>query len=321
MKFMFLIILWVNISDFAIGQDYYPYYQLINQAELANIDKNYQKSDSLFVQAFKMVNRPFMADYYSATKNAILLKNYDKAFEYLNNAIDKGLTLQQLKNEPNFKILFKDKRFELLKKNYPKKRTMYLSKLNISLRDEVREMVRKDQKARAFLHSGNKMVKTDRQRFEQLKAIIKQYGWPGYSLIGEDGMAKKFGGKYYINYDIEYLLRHFNEKEIDYLLPYLKEAIQKGEIYPHDVAGAIDYNGIKTQHYGTSKAKLKKIKRFYLPKEAQSNKMYLFDDSGNPKYLILPAIESIEIVNQNRLELGLEPIQDYFKKIGVYLKQ
>jgi hypothetical protein len=298
--------------QYIYSQDYFPYYKLINQAELATVDKQYSTADSVYRVAFDLVPRPMMADYYFATKNAMLWGNKDKAFEYLDKAVDKGFTLEQIQHEPTFKALLKDSRYKQLKQSYPEKRKQYLQKLNILLREEIQAMVKKDQKVRVFYKQGNTMIEADKENFEQLKGLIQKYGWTGFDLIGEDVPNKKFGGKNYLSYNISYILRHMKMEHLDELLPYLKEAVKKGTIYPAYIAMAYDYKG-RYQLYGT----MLKSPHLKIKEEGKglitAKELYPHEDTS----LFFPPIKSVEEVNQNRAKIGLEPLEDYCKKKGI----
>ncbi len=77
----------------------------------------------------------------------------------------------------------------------PKKDDQTKSKLDDSLRQELLAMVKEDQDARkeiiktsspseSVLH---KLANIDRKNTARLKKIIEKHGWPGKSLVGEDG--------------------------------------------------------------------------------------------------------------------------------------
>ena len=152
---------------FGIGkipaQNYLNYYQIINKAEIANLDKDFKKSDSLYQVAFGLVDKPFKDDYLLASINSEELNDNQKSYEYLKSGISYGLTIKRIKKElSKFK---KSDQWKLLKKEYESIRSEYLNSLNLTLREELLEMVKKDQAVRhPIFGSAKKMKKTDNEK-------------------------------------------------------------------------------------------------------------------------------------------------------------
>ena len=69
--------------------------------------------------------------------------------------------------------------------------------MNQSLRDELLDMAAEDQRVRAELAADGslsggyhpRMAEVHRRNAARLKAIIEEHGWPGRTLVGEDGAA------------------------------------------------------------------------------------------------------------------------------------
>ncbi len=265
------------------AQNYLNYYETINKAEIANLDKEFKKSDSLYQVAFGLVDKPFKEDFLLASINSEKLNNNKKTSEYLKKGINNGLTLKRVKNTlTEFK---KSKEWKEIKKEYKSLRENHLQNLNLSIRNEVTEMIRKDQASRhPIFGSGKKSKKIDNYNFNRLLELINENGgkWIGFSIIGET-LPK---GKYDVTDNIALMILHFSKEQIEKLRPYMLKAVLEGEMYPYHFARAIDYkNIIKCQPYGT----------------------YL---SGG----FISPICDCEKANIERKKIGFETIKDYYRK-------
>jgi arsenate reductase-like glutaredoxin family protein len=263
------------------AQNYLNYYETINKAEIANLDGNFKKSDSLYQTAFGLVVKPFKEDYLLASVNSEKLNDNSKTFDYLKKGISNGLTLKRIK-----KILTefqKSKEWKELNKEYDSLRENHLKTLNLPLRKEIKKMLAKDQASRhPIFGSGKKLKKVDNYNFNRLLEIIKENGgkWIGFSTIGE--ILPK--GKYDVTGNIALMILHFNKKQIEQLKPYMIQAVMEGEMYPYHFARAIDYKN-NCQIYGT-----------YI------DGGYLFE------------ICDCENAEKERKKIGFEPIADYYRK-------
>ena len=278
------------------AQNFISYYKTINNAEIANLNKNYAKSDSIYQIAFKMIERPFKEDFYLAAINSEKLKDNTKTYDYLFKAIQKGLTIERIKTDISF---FKNsKEWKKLSSEYDELRKNYLKNLNISIQNEIKEMIAKDQKTRnPIFGSVNKMKKTDNYNFNRILELIQQNGnkWLGFSLIGEETPK----GKYNVEDNISLMLLHFEKKQIEQLKPYLFQAVLNGEIYPYQYARIIDYT---------------------IGKEISLNR-----DSNNkidPEICFLYGTYlNTKICDCNKAEferekIGFEPLSDFYRKIN-----
>lgn len=290
-------ILIISITIFLFGiqkiisQNYLKYYEEINKAEIANLDKNFERSDSIYKIAFQLVEKPFKEDYFLAAINSEKLNDNQKTYSYLKKGIQNGLILKRIKKElSSFK---KSKEWKILKKEYDVIRHKHLKTLNLELREEIMIMFEKDQKARKpVFGSSNKMKETDSYNYKRLLEIIKENGnkWPGFSLIGETTPT----GKYKPYGNIAYMLLHFNKEQVKVLKPYMLEAVLNGEMYPYHFARIIDYKNIlDCQIYGT----------------------YIY----NKKYDV-GEICDCDKANEERKKIGFEPLKDFYRKLEVEYK-
>jgi hypothetical protein len=164
--------------------------------------------------------------------------------------------------------------------------------MNNQLRAELLERIKKEQKLRRELIDKPDdvqlmmhMIEADAQNTMWLDEVTKQYGWPGKSLVGEDGTQAAF-----------LIVQHspavqFQKK----CLALLEAAVSQNEADITSLAYLTDRvrlsNG-KPQVYGTQ-------------------------GQHEPDGVIVPLpIENEEHVDERRKAIGLEPIAEYFKSMN-----
>jgi hypothetical protein len=281
------------------AQNYLNYYETINKAEIANLDKEFEKSDSLYKVAFGLMAKPFKDDYLLASINSEILDDNQNTYDYLKGGISSGLTLKRIKKElSKFK---KSDQWRLLKREYETIREVYLKSLNLTLRNELIEMVKNDQAVRhPIFGSAKKMKKTDNDNHDRLLEIIKQNNgeWPGRFTIG-DGNED---GKYAFG-EITIMLHHFSKNQVNDLKPALTSAILRGDLSPHNVAYPLDYKNSK---------KIGERKRGNTIFSYSCNIIGSYRMSGKRQIQICDC----EKTEKERKEMGLEPLDDYFRKIN-----
>ena len=162
-----------------------------------------------------------------------------------------------------------------------------VDQLNNALKNELLAMHQKDQRVREELAKDGslfegyhpKMQEVHNRNAERLEQIIKQYGWPGKSLVDE-----------YAAHAAWIILHHAIAKPAlqRKLLPTLKDLAQKGEIDKAEAAMLEDrilYLEGKAQIYGTQ-----------------------FDWDENGQMSPLP-IENADKVDERRKQIGLPPLE------------
>ena len=119
-----------------------------------------------------------------------------------------------------------------------------------------------------------------------MEEIIRQYGWPGRSLVGADASLAAFLIIQHADY--EYQKKYF---------PLINEAMKKGEFAPGNVALLEDrilMREGKKQIYGSQLKRNEKTGRY---------EMWPVEDEEN--------------LDKRRGAVGLEPIAEYLKHFGV----
>ncbi|MEZ7495858.1 hypothetical protein QO206_10185 [Leeuwenhoekiella aequorea] len=279
------------------AQNYLNYYEKINEAEISNLDKNFEVADSVYQVAFELVEKSFKDDCLLASVNSEKLNDYQKTYEYLKKGILVGLTKKRIKKElSKFK---KSDQWKSLKREFDSLREKYLKSLNLTLRNELLKMVDKDQSVRhPIFGSWKKMKKTDSYNYNRLLEIIKENNgkWPGRFNIG-DGNED---GKYAYG-EITIMLHHFSTEEVMNLKPILIEAILNGNLSPYNVAYPLDYKNLKT-----------------ISKRKRGNTIFAETCNIIGSYLGSKSKDAIicdcEKAEKERKKIGLEPLDDYFRK-------
>ena len=275
------------------AQNYLNYYEKINEAEIANLDKEFKKADSIYRIAFELVEKPFKDDYLLASINSEKLNDNQKTYDYLKSGILVGLTEKTIKKElPVFK---KSDEWKSLKKEYDSIREEYLKSLNLTLRKELTEMVDKDQASRhPIFGSLKKSKKIDSYNYKRLLEIIKENNgkWPDRFIIG-DGNEN---GKYAFG-EITIMLHHFSKDEVLNLKPYLIEAILNGGLSPYNVVYPLDYTNSKIIG-----------KRGKYLDSCDYLGAYIGTNRNKP------VICDCKKANIERKKIGLESLNNYFRK-------
>lgn len=234
-----------------------------------------------------------------------LLDNADSAFYYLNLAIDKGEHSGWILFDPDFDNIRNDNEWVGIvnKINY-----LYILKhpdVDTSVTFKLRELYWLDQRIRKNLMKlgeqyGYRSIELDSIKIEmhridsnnrrELIAIIQNNGWPTRENVDFDGMLAVFTIVQHapLNFQKEYL-------------PFVEESVKNGDISSLAFVYFLDKMRVKEnkkQLYGTQ----------LRLKEKQDSVYELFP------------VEDEENLNKRRLEVGLEPIEDYLKKKGIEYK-
>lgn len=233
------------------------YYQLIYQADVSFLKKDYKACLSSLTKAFNSCNPIEMPMYYeisTAARCSALLRKKDMCFQFLEEAILKGATLEMFEKEEIFRKIMEDERWEKLKYEYPKMREKYLKSINLNLRQEIIKMIEDDQLYRTSNNKENLIRQNIIDSLNTLKIveIFNKYGYPNEKIIGNYTIDNK-------DVDISSLLLHTKDSiRIAYFIPKLREFVETGASSPSTLGVVIDqyqlYNGLP-QIYGTYRSR------------------------------------------------------------------
>lgn len=180
----------------------------------------------------------------------------------------------------------------LLGSNLQAQTTNDQSVANPALRLELLDRVKQDQAIRTeFIKKGvehpdpsvlARMQAIDNANAERMSAIVRQYGWPGPELVGQDGTEAAF-----------LLVQHADLPLQKEMLPLVEKAYKKGELSGQSYALLLDRVLVregKPQVYGTQAKRLAEWKG---------------------KEPVLEPIEDEGNVDKRRAEVGLMPLSEY----------
>lgn len=171
---------------------------------------------------------------------------------------------------------------------------------NPALRDELLAMKEQDQRYRRIIVAATApgtrptpdsatlraMNQADAVNLARLTAIIDQHGWPGTRMVGQEGSVAAF-----------LILQHGDPATQEKYLPMVRRAAAAREIYPGLLATLEDrvrlHHG-EPQLYGTQ-----------------------LTESPDTHRMVVWKIEDEANVDQRRAAVGLPPLADYLKHMGI----
>ncbi|MDP3956443.1 MAG: hypothetical protein Q8P97_00420, partial [bacterium] len=150
------------------------------------------------------------------------------------------------------------------------------------LREEILLMVKEDQ---AMRHRSKYDPTVDEKNTRRLKTIIKQYGWPTFSMVGKSGARGSWLLAQHADQDVQFQ---------EYCLRLLEATEKKGEAEKKYIAYLTDrvlFNRKRPQIFGT---------QFHL----------------NTKRKMVPwKIKSPRYLDKRRLSFGLDSFSKYRKQL------
>ena len=182
--------------------------------------------------------------------------------------------------------------FILLLANIQAQTTNAQSVANPTLRQELLQRVEQDQAIRnELIKKGiehpdesvlTRMKAIDAANTERMRAIVRQYGWPGPELVGQDGTDGAF-----------LLVQHANLAFQKEMLPLVEKSYKNGKLSGQSYALLLDRVLVaegKPQVYGTQAKRIEEWK------------------GREP---VLAPIEDEANVDKRRAEVGLFPLSEY----------
>ena len=241
-------------------------------------------------------------DYYNAACSWALAGDSKKGFEYLNKAVELGWkNVDHLLSDPDLESLHDTKDWESIVGIAEKNKQEYEKDMNIPLKEQLEDIMIKDQALRGFYQIAQEKYGKDSKQmkyFWSLMAredslntidvvdIIEGNGWPGKSEVG--GMA---------NTAVWLVIQHADLELQEKYLPMLKASVKEGESNGSHLAlleDRIRMRNDKPQLYGS---------QYYFNKETEQNEFFQISDP--------------EKVNERRAEVGLGPIEDYAERNSI----
>lgn len=182
------------------AQTNFTYEELIAKASLFHLQKDSKNAIENFEKAF-IIQQPDALNAYKASGVYALNENKNKAFEYLNIALDKGWTeAEALSIDPYFDFLrnnYKEEWKSINERAFSNEKQFEKTIKLPELRKQINAMTIQDQRIRYLKIQTSdadqlaklqlKINNLDFKNLTQAKEIIKKYGWPKISEIGKDG--------------------------------------------------------------------------------------------------------------------------------------
>lgn len=239
-------------------------------------------------------------------------EQFEKAFFYLNKAIDFGAKGEDILSDTDFESLYDKKEWvqlnekldEIFLIQHPSviNKKLAIKLWRIGIEDQQFRTLRKNYKKEIPKRSTEEYKvfqdKINQQWIKRTKGvyeIIKKYGWPGYNLVDTIGSQAAF-----------YVMQHSGRKMMKKAFRELKKAVKQGD------ASLI--------HYAMMLDRIRVTPRFSMFKKKQiyGTQVYGRSKIGEPviKYQLDPIIKPEE-VNKRRASVGLGPIQEYVKKWNI----
>ncbi|WP_142683873.1 DUF6624 domain-containing protein [Chitinophaga polysaccharea] len=283
-------------------------YYLLNRSDSLYRAKNFKMAADMMDKAISLKKGIITkGQYYDAACYNALAGQTDKAFQYLNQSIQKGfLDIDALQKDADLISLHAkssswNRLLDYLKKTIKDQE----QKLNLPLKSELEVIYKLDQQYRLLLDSVQKKFGansaqlkelwfqidvTDSINLSKVKRIIQSYGWPGKDLVGTTA-----------NRAVWLTIQHADITEQKKYIPLLEASVKKGQSSPDNLAFLVDRINVeegKPQIYGS---------------QFKEN-----PQTGENEFL---KIEDIKNVNKRRETMGLEPIEVYAERCGVKYSQ
>ncbi|MFY9221053.1 MAG: DUF6624 domain-containing protein [Blastocatellia bacterium] len=263
---------------------------LLDKAVEAYRKKEYEKSAELYKKVIKEDHKKPII-FYDAACSLALSGEKDEAFKCLEIAVEKGYrNIKNLTKDEDLVKLKEDERWSKIVEKCQKNFDIHASKVNKELREELLSMMKEDQSIRKQYIASNfnkdflpSMVEIDKKNTLRMKEIISKYGWPGITLVDNDGAKAAWVIAQHADHDVE-----FQKNCLDFI----KKAFLADDVEPTDFAYLTDRVMIKEKNqqlYGTQ----------------------LYSKDG--KFSPLP-IEDEANINERRRKIGLSPLEDYIKQ-------
>lgn len=264
------------------------YYPLIRKAEISITNHAYREALQFYKQAFSEINHSFAIDYYNATLCELQLQAYSKAGKYAGKLMDKGVDTLFFQS-PVFEALRTHKKWDKQLQTYPAIRAKYISRIDTSLYKEIVSMVENTQSSRRrkddYSSYREEIRRADSANMSRIKQIIAQFGYPDENLIGIHD------NNFFASPLSVIILRHHYQNGYTDLPDILLEQVKRGKLSAREYAQYEDIN-------------LATYKDTYFTK---------LDTSIIIEQKLVK--ETINWINQKRISIGLEPLDEWKRKI------
>jgi hypothetical protein len=262
--------------------------------------KEYKKAGLAYENAFKL-KEPEKVDLYNAACAWALAGEKNKAFKILGSLARNGYTnYKHITSDPDFTSIRSDKRWagiiNQVKENLEAREAKYgplVENLNTILKEDQRYRLMVDSvykkfgwQSAEFRDLNKKIHQVDSTNLIRVSGILDTYGWLGPDEVGGEGANALF-----------LVIQHADLTTQKKYLPLMREAVKKGKALSQNLALLEDRVLLKEgkeQIYGSQ----------------------VITDAKTQKPVFAPIADERH-VNERRAAVGLPPIEEYAKKMGV----
>ena len=271
--------------------------ELFQGAAAAEEAGRHEEAAHLYEQIYAISSGDVMP-LYAAASNYAQAGQHDQVFQNLERVVEAGWAyVNEMKQDSTLASLHEDERWEEL---IAEAEARYAA-FDLDLRQELLAMKEQDQQNRANImdvvarygegspeadSARARMLALDEPLQVRIKEIIRGHGWPGRSLVGDDGASAAW-----------LLVQHADTAYVQEVLPLLLDAAERGEAreaeaaYLHD--RALTYRG-KPQIYGTQPQWSQELGQYEL---------YPVEDEAN--------------VDERRAAVKMPPLAEYLARYGI----
>ncbi|MBQ4804546.1 hypothetical protein J8L88_16920 [Aquimarina sp. MMG015] len=306
MKIRFLIILSSFLCSLtacynSIKEDtYYNKYhsETILAEELISQEK-FEDALLKYEKLFSEYDFIFLRDYKVASQISLLIGEKEKGLIYIKKAISNGWGLANLKEQKFLSKNLLDSDWKNIEKQYKDLRSLFLKRIDSTLKNRINLMIDKDQKLayEAYIiedeQEQEKFIlenfpKHSEEQLINLIEIMEINDYPGEFLIGND-------------FWVSTILSHHNSQGADYvrkdtlynfIKPELIKSLKKGYISPYEIALVEDWKKTVTSEWNES----------------------------TYGYLTPPTTSNISKINKARKAIGLRTVELRNKLIDIEVK-
>ena len=263
--------------------------------------KDYKGSVAYYEKAFKIEHKS-SSDLYNGACAAALNNDDDKAFKWLDLAIDNGYeNIAHIKTDNDLESLHNKKEWIETINKLQKKMDILSANFDKPLQKELLEIYTEDQGIRGDFMKIYKDPNSDKKKIDSIGKlmrkkdsinlikvikILSEKGWVGKDVVGVQA-----------NQTLFLVIQHSDLKYQQKYLPMMREAVKKGNANPGNLAYLEDRVALREgrrQIYGSQSSKNK-----------TTNKLY-----------ISPMIDP-DNVDKRRAEVGLGTMAEYAAKMNI----
>ncbi len=299
--FALLVSLLCAFSARADAPDYTrDYHPVVQAAEMEILAHDYAQALETYQKAFAAVPAPFARDYYNAAVCAWQLKDAKQTIHYLEKLVAKGVSLPYLERQQVFDSLRTTRKWRKFVRKYPKRRDKFEETLNKELRANLDELYARDQYFReaagGLRAHADTIQKIEAANLQNLLTWIEEYGYPGENLIGVADTLEELP-----RFSIV-MQRQTRARQGYDFTDILTKAVQEGKLAPQPAAYLLDQQAGKSLYGAKAFVKV--------------NCDQCPDDEQLARYMVEKKSESdLQLLNERRAKLGLEPFEEYKKKV------